>query len=488
MKAILINPPLSRTELKNPVVANLFSNAMPLGLLYIASYCRERGIDVAAIDGPAERLDMEQTMARIRKADPDVVGITTTTPVFHRAIELARAVKKWSPRMPVVVGGPHISAAPIASMQYDCFDVGCAGEGEQAFHELVTALGRGESPESVRGLVLRHPGGGVWFTPPRLSQVDVDTLPFPARDLLNPKLYASLPTDVRYLPKFTQLATRGCPFRCTFCDHAAEGKRYRTPSPRYMVDEMEHLVREFGAREVAFVGTTFTARRSDAEEFCELLMERNLGLLWTCSTRVDMVTEDLLRRLKRAGCCSIRFGVESGNQEILDFIRKGITKDQVRRAIELCNKVDIHTKAFFMIGHPKETLETIRETIDFACSLPLTDVTVQINTPLPNTPQFSHARKYGTLNDVDYSRYSFFDAVFVPHGLTREDLLDAHKEFYRRFYWRPQTLRRQLRKLTHLATIWNYLRCLDLIVYLTLDVFRKKRPEPMQPGSDSSQP
>lgn len=478
MKVLLINPPLSRPEQRNPVVANLFSNAMPLGMLYLASYCMERGIETHAIDGPAERLDLDETMARVRRLSPDVVGITTTTPVFHRALELAEALKKWAPGLPVVVGGPHITAAPVTSILHGCFDAGCVGEGEQTFYELVTALGRGEPMDSVRGLVVRHPDGAVKFTPPRLGQVEVDGLPFPARQLLDPKRYASLPTDVRYLPKFTQLATRGCPFTCTFCDHAAEGKKYRTPSPKYMVDEMEHLVREFGAREIAFVGTTFTARRAQAEEFCDLLLERNLKLTWTCSTRVDMVTEDLLRQMKRAGCWSIRFGVESGNQEILNFIKKGITKEQVERAVRLCDKVGIHTKAFFMIGHPKETKATIQETIDFACSLPLTDVTVQINTPLPNTPQFSQARAHGTIRDIDYSQYSFWDAVFIPHGLTREDLLFYHKEFYRRFFWRPETLRRQLKKVSHVATLMNYLRCLDLILYLTLDVFRRPAPIP----------
>lgn len=477
MKVLLINPPLSREEQKNPVVANLFSNAMPLGMLYLASYCLDKGIEVQCLDGPAERIDLEETMQRVKRYSPDMVGITTTTPVFHRAIEVATEIKKWAPTMPIAVGGPHINAAPVTSMLHECFDYGCAGEGEEAFYELVSALGRGESADTVRGFVVRHKDGGVKFTPPRPSQVDVDTLPFPARHLLNPKLYASLPTDVRYLPKFTQLATRGCPFKCTFCDHAAEGKKYRTPSPRYMVDEMEHLVKEFGAREVAFVGTTFTAKKSEAEEFCETVLERKLKVSWTCSTRVDVVSEDLLRLMKRAGCWSIRFGVESGNQDILNFIKKGITKEQVSRAVHLCEKVGIHTKAFFIIGHPKETKESIEETIDFACSLPLTDVTVQINTPLPNTPQFAQAKNYGTIREIDYSKYSFWDAVFIPHGLTQQDLLFYHKEFYRRFFWRPATLKRQLRKVSHVATLFNYLRCLDLILYLTMDVFKKPVPQ-----------
>ncbi len=473
MKLLLINPPLSRKEQRNPVVANLFSNAMPLGILYIAAFCLERGLEVKVIDSPAERLLLDDVMARVKKYSPDIIGITTTTPVFHRAVEIAETIKKWAPKLPIIVGGPHINAAPVSSMLHECFDIGCIGEGEETFYELAVALDHCQSPDTVRGLILRHPCGGVRFTPPRIPLDDIDVIPFPARHLVNTKLYTSLPTDVQLLPKFTQLATRGCPFRCTFCDHASEGETYRTPSPKYMVDEMELLAKEFGAREIAFVGSTFTAKRSQAEEMCEMILERKLNLKWTCSTRVDVVNEDLLRLMKKAGCWSIRFGVESGNQKILNFIKKGITKEQVTKAINLCDKVGIHTKAFFMVGHPMETRETIEETIDFACSLPLTDITVQINTPLPNTHQYAQARHYGTMPTVDYSNYSFFDAVFVPKGLTREDLLYYHKKFYRSFFWRPVTIKRQLKKLTHINTILNYIRCLDLILYLTADIFKK---------------
>lgn len=472
MKALLINPPLARSELKNPVIANLFSNAMPLGLLYIASYAIARGMEIKVIDGPAERLTLEETMRRVKEFEPDIVGLTTTTPVFHRAIETAEAVRAWSSTMPIIVGGPHITAAPVTSMLHECFDYGCVGEGEETFYELCQALDHGTPVEAVHGLIL-HDKQGVRFTPTRLPLMDLDPLPFPARYLVNTKLYTSLPTDVRYLPKFTQLATRGCPFRCTFCDHAAESEVYRTPSARYMADEMEELAHKYHAREVAFVGSTFTARRSHAEELCQRIIDKNLNLNWTCSTRVDVINEDILRLMKKAGCWSIRFGVESGNQQVLNLIKKGITKEQVSRAINLCDKVGIHTKAFFMVGHPGETLETLQETIDFACSMPLTDVTVQINTPLPNTHQFAQAHKYGTILNKDYTKYSFFDAVFVPNGLTREDLLYYHKKFYRSFYWRPCTILRQLKKVSHWATLMNYLRCLDLIFYLTLDVFKK---------------
>ncbi|MBQ7568627.1 radical SAM protein [bacterium] len=475
MKALLINPPLSRAELRNPVVASLFSNAMPLGILYIASYCISKGIEVKAIDGPAERLTLEKTMEMVKEYSPDVIGLTTTTPVFHRAIETAEAIRKWAPTMPIVVGGPHITAAPVTSMLHDCFDYGCMGEGEHTFYELCQALDHGTPIHEVPGLIL-HDQNGVHFTPSRSPLMDLDTLPFPARYLLNTKLYTSLPTDVQYLPKLTQLATRGCPFHCTFCDHAAETETYRTPSAKYMADELEELAVKYHAREVAFVGSTFTAKRSHAEELCQRIIDKKLNVKWTCSTRVDVINEDILRLMKQAGCWSLRFGIESGNQRILNLIKKGITKEQITKAVNLCDKMGIHTKAFFMVGHPGETIETLQETIDFACSIPLTDVTVQINTPLPNTHQFAQAHRYGKFVGKDYSKYSFFDAVFVPNGLTREDLLYYHKKFYRTFYWRPSVILRQIKKVSHWATLMNYLRCIDLILYLTLDVFKLKQP------------
>lgn len=488
MKILLVNPPLSVEEQRNPVVSNLFANAMPLGILYIASYGIERGLNIQAIDAPAERMTLDDAMAKIKKFAPDVVGITTTTPVFHRAIALARAVKTWGPSVVTVVGGPHINAAPITSMMNKCFDIACLGEGEITFYELVTALARGESPDHIPGLIFRGGSGIIRFTAPRQHLMDLDQLPFPARNLLNPKLYTSLPTDVKYLPKFTVLATRGCPFHCTFCDHAAGGEKYRTPSPKYMVDELEMLEKQYKAREVAFVGSTFTAKAEKAEEMCNLILERGLKLQWTCSTRVDVVSERLLTLMKKAGCWCIRFGVESGSQKILNQIRKGITKEQITKAINLCEKVGICTKAFFIVGHPMETIQTMEETIDFACSLPLTDITVQLNTPLPNTHQYATAHEFGHIPSVDYSKYSFFSPVFIPNGLTAEDLAYYHKEFYRRFFWRPETIKRQIKKVAHWATLMNYFRCLDLIFYLTLDLFKRPSRDPKAAEKVASSP
>jgi len=468
LKVLLINPPLSAEELKNPVIANLFSNAMPLGIAFIAAVLLQEKVEVAIIDGAAQRKTKEEIVRFIEEHDITLAGITSTSVGFHRARELASLIKaRFSDRVITVLGGPHVTALPEYSMGFPEFDLGVVGEGEVTMVELVRAIESGGDLGGVAGIAYRK-DGKVVFTAPRELIADLDVLPFPARHLLDTKLYASLPTDVRFLPKFTQLPTRGCPFHCKFCDSAVVGKRYRTPSPEYMVREMEHLKEDFGAREIAFVGTTFTARRESTERFVDLLMEKKLGLAWTCSTRVDVLDRELLKKMKAAGCWSIRLGVESGNDEVLKFIRKGTSRELVARTVKWCDELGIHTKGFFMIGHLVDTRKTIEETIDFACSLPLTDITVQINTPLPNTQQYEEAEQYGTFRKDDFSRFSFFDVVFVPKGMTEEELLGLHRRFYNRFYWRLPTILRQIKKVANFNTFKNYLRCLDLIFYLTV--------------------
>lgn len=468
MKILLANPALSRAEQKNPVISNLFSNAMPLGICYLAAVLLKEGIETFIIDGAAERINQEDIVDKLVKEKYDVLGISSTTVSFHRAVELAKLVKKkLGGSFPILLGGAHISAVPLQAMSKKEFDVGVYGEGEITIVELLRTLENKGDLSQVKGIYYRD-GEELKFTGIRPLIQDLDTIPFPARHLLNPKLYTSLPTDVRRLPKFSILANRGCPFKCIFCDSAVVGKKYRSASPKYLVDEMEHLAKDYGAREIFFVGTTFTVSREKTEEFLDELESRKLNLLWTCSTRVDVVDEELLRRMKKNGCWSVRFGIESGNEKVLEFIKKGITKEQVDKAIKLCETTGIHTKGFFMVGHLIDTSETIRETIDFAKSLELTDITVQINTPLPNTEQYNCVDDYGVMEKKDYLKYSFFDPVFVPKGMSEKELVQWHNRFYREFYWRPKILLKQLKKIMNPNTFINYIKSLNLIIYLTL--------------------
>jgi len=173
-----------------------------------------------------------------------------------------------------------------------------------------------------------------------------------------------------------------------------------------------------------------------------MLDDEKIFFHWTCLSRINNVDYDFLKYLKCKGCWHISFGIESGDEDILKVIKKNISLIKAKEVIGHCHKIGIKTKGFFMIGHPTETLETIDKTIKFACSIPLDDVVVTINTPIPGSPQYSEISKYGTLDETDWSQFNYWRPVFVPHGLTRDILLAKHKELYRRFYVRPKQILR----------------------------------------------
>lgn len=466
MKVVLINPPLPVESLKNPVVTNLFYNAMPLGICYLASIMRKNNIGVNILDAAAERHTLEYCSEWIKKEKPDLLGITSTTNNFYQALALAKESKKIKPDMPVIIGGSHVTALPKHALSFEEFDVGVIGEGEVTFLELVNTMAAKGNLSGVNGIIYRE-GSELKITPPREYIKDLDTIPFPARDLLKPHLYSSLPTDVLRLPKLTMVPTRGCPFHCIFCTSATTGKNYRIFSPEYLFAEIEHLYKDFGAREIAFATTTFTANHKQSEELMELLIKRKLDLVWTNSTRVDTVDKDLLVKMKKAGCWAVRLGIESGNDEVLKFIKKGITKERVRQVAKWCEEIGIHTKTFFMIGHLTDTEETVRDSIEFALSLPIGDVTVQFNTPLPGTAQYEMAKDYGYLKD-DFTAYNYWLPAFIPKGLTEEKMIKLHREFYKRFYLRPSLWKRHIKKLIHPRTIINYLKTMNLFFYLAM--------------------
>lgn len=464
MKVVLINPPLPEESLKNPVVVNLFSNAMPLGICYLAAVLKKEGIDVNILDAAAERLNIEKCGEWIIKEKPDILGITSTTNNFFQAIALAKKSKELRPDMPVVLGGVHVTAVPEDALSNEEFDYGVIGEAEITFPALLKAVASNVDTSGIEGIAYRD-GDKIKLTPPRKYIEDLDTLPFPSRDLLKARLYSSLPTDVLRLPKLTMVPTRGCPFNCIFCTSCVTGKNFRIFSPGYIADEMEHLYRDFGAREIAFTTTTFTVNRKKSHEFLDDLIRRKMDLVWTVSTRVDTVDRELLAKMKKAGCWCVRIGIESGNEDVLKFIRKGITLEQVKKVTKWCDELGIHVKTFFIIGHLPDTEDSIRDSIDFALSLPIGDVTVQFNTPLPGTAQYSMASDYGILKN-NIASHNYWEPAFIPKGLSEEKLISLHKEFYKKFYMRPVLWKRHLKKLAHPRTILNYIKTLDLLYYL----------------------
>lgn len=482
-RVMLINPPVTERQRRGPigpVIRNLYFNSPPLGLAYLAAVLEREGIPVGLMDAAVEGFSMAETVERVRAFAPDVVGVTSTTNFFGNALELAGMLKAALPALPVIIGGPHATRnAEAILVEHACFDAVCVGEGERTILELVNALGGGMSMTDVNGIAFKA-DGKPRLTSPREFIENLDEVPMPARHLLPLAKYIPQPNDGPYVPKFAMITSRGCPYECIFCDHGIFGVSYRSFSAKRIVDEVEQLVTRFGARDIAFVDSLFMPTVKRVRDVVAEIRRRNLRVHWTCTIRANVATRDILEEMKQAGCWRVRIGVESGNEEVLRFIRKRVTKDQVRRVVREAHEVGLHPKAFFMIGHPTDTEATIRESIAFANELPLTDITVQINTPMPGALQSTFIRDYGTIVTEDLERYSFWEPVFVPHGLTSRLMTDLYREFYRSFYLRPVIWLRHLRMFRTWNDFARYARALRLLFSMFI---RRQPAKEKEPGT-----
>ncbi len=473
MRITLINPPLDSVLANghvSPVTAYLFYNSAPLGILYIAAVLEQCGHKVFVLDAAAERLDVAGTVRAVEATRPDVIGIGSTTVVFETTKMLGAALKGAMPKIPVVLGGYHVTLLPDEAMRETCFDVGVLSEGEHTMAELVQVYAGNKALDDVMGVCYRKPDGTLHFTPSRPRFKDLDKLPFPARHLLPKDLYRPIPIDEHASPKFAMMTSRGCPHACAFCQKSKSG--YRSHSPEYIADEVEHLARDFGARDIAFVDSLFCASKKRVMGIMDEFIRRDIAskVSWTCSSRVEVVDKELLQRMKDAGCWRTRFGIESGSDRVLDFISKGITKEKIRAAVTAAHEVGLRPKAFFIVGHMPDTKETIRETIEFAKTIPLHDVTVQINTLLPKTPQMEiwerEGSKWGRLINESTDEKSFWEPTFVPWGLEPEDIVEFHRQFYREFYFRPITIARHLETIKSWRDVYKYASASNLFSFL----------------------
>jgi anaerobic magnesium-protoporphyrin IX monomethyl ester cyclase len=480
MRVMLINPPIDSVIEEgnaNPVTSFLFYNSAPLGILYIAAVLERAGHEVAVIDAAAEQLNVGRTVQRVEDFKPDLIGIGSFTVTFATTIKLGARLKEAMPSVPIVLGSYHVTLVPEEAMAHTQFDVGVLGEGEYTMLELCDVVAGRKALDDVPGIVYRDGDGGFVYTAKRKKVRNLDELPFPARHLVPANIYRPIPVDEHAFPKFAMITSRGCPHACAFCQKSRSG--YRSHSPEYVVDEIEHLVRDFGVRDIAFVDSLFCANKKRVMAICDEMIRRGVHekVSWTCSSRVEVVDEPMLARMKEAGCWRTRFGIESGSDRVLDFISKGITKEKIRRAITAADKVGLRPKAFFMVGHMPDTRESILETIEFAKSLPLHDVTVQINTLLPETPQMDiwkrEGEKWGRVVNKTDNEKSFWEPTFVPWGLEPEDLIELHRRFYREFYFRPVTIARHMEEVKSWRDVLKYVQAGSLFSFL---FFNQNKP------------
>lgn len=425
---ILINPPLD-TKYPQP----------PLGLASLAAVLERNGNNVEILDANALQLPEKDV---VKKAGgEDVIGITAMTPTINSAIRIARGIKQNNPDSAIILGGPHATILPEDILNnVPEIDIIVRGEGEETIVELCTALENNNSIENICGISYRN-DSTIENTPSRAPIMDLDSLPFLAYHLLPLGMYKLHPPHGREYPFMAMLTSRGCPFKCIFCSKSVFGSTFRGQSPERIVDEIVYLKERFGIKEIAFYDDVLTLKQKRVMQLVKEFEGRNLDIPWTCEARVNLVTEELLSAMKKAGCYMIAYGIESGNQMILNNLRKNITIEQIRSAIAATHKAGIQSVGYFMFGSPGETPETIRQTIDFARRLEPDFAQFSVTMPFPGTDLYELYLNSGNKNtkwdDFIYASLKSSSApVFETESLSKEDLREWNAKAYKEFYFR----------------------------------------------------
>ena len=364
----------------------------PLGLGYIAAYLKQNGVSVEIVD--CTFLTQKQALKKIVESQPKIIGIQSMYSMKEKSLELAKLLRNNCELL--VAGGALPTLNPDQFL--DAFHVVVVGEGEATMLELVNKFLNHENLSTIKGIAYRENGSTV-KTASRDLQENLDQLPPPSR-----KLFDNSPYMAYYNNKFgyktTPLMTsRGCPFNCDFCSKPVFGDSVRMRSAEYIVGEIQEVIR-LGYDRLWIADDCFTLNRQRLIEICDGIIEGNLRIDWECLSRVDTLDLEILTKMKHAGCVRIFFGIESGNDEILNIMNKKITTKQASDAVKLCRDVGVKTGAFFILGYPGENSATILETVKFASSLPLDYLSFTLPYPIPGTPLFE--RLNGSFLSTDW--------------------------------------------------------------------------------------
>ncbi|MBN1591624.1 MAG: radical SAM protein [Candidatus Coatesbacteria bacterium] len=457
----------------------------PLGMASLAAYLLGHGVSAAIVDALALELTPDAVLDRIAQIKPKVIGLTSITSLFGPNKRLAGQIRARFPEVLIVLGGHHASTFKDTLLsEAEEFDIVVYPEGEIPLLNLVEAFSAADwdkgtfladaaTLSKIPGIVYRDHSGKPVVTerPPLIT--DLDTLPFPARQLLPMERYIPLPHQHSRLPAIHVMGSRGCPYRCAYCNNTAVmGTKLRLRSPENIIQEINELRRDYGAREIFFWDDTITADKKWLNRLCDILINEKMDITWSAATRVDIVNPEMLKMMKRSGCWRLFYGVESGVQELLDLLNKRTTLDQVRNAITWTNEAGIETTASFMIALPGETPEMAKETIKFALSLKPTYADFHVTTPFPGTRIYEEAGKYGRLN-MDFSRYDCYEPVFVPFGYKDEEEIRKMLSLGKRsFYFRPSYA---LKKLFQIRSLGDINRIYRGLVTLLAFLKRSKR-------------
>ena len=407
MKILLINPPVR--EWAKP-------NCFPSGLGYLASELLNAGYEVEVLDINGLRYSKPEVEAIIEASSADIFGVGGLITVYKYIKWLIQEIKRYHPDKKVIAGGSAASSIPRTFLENTQADIAVIGEGEKTIVELVQALEEKVDLRGLPGIWHKNSDGAILSNSMRPAIKNLDTISFPAWDLFPMDIYLQNPVGSPNIAKwengmsgmetpFTMnvLPSRGCPYKCIYCYHDFMGAKYRHRSGQNILDEITYIVERYGVSYIHFTDDDFVINRKHVMNFCELLIESGLNIQWGSSGRVNLMTEELLAKMAEAGCIWIGYGIESGSQKMLDTMKKQVTVEQARRAIQLTQKYIRSVDCSFMIGTPGETRKTIMETIEFCKELNLAPEVIFFATPYPGTELYRLARRNNMIgNEEDF--------------------------------------------------------------------------------------
>ncbi|MEM2345497.1 MAG: radical SAM protein, partial [Archaeoglobaceae archaeon] len=386
------------------------------------------------------KLSFDELVKKIKNSI--IVGITSTTPTFVSALNYAKKIKEVFPDVFVILGGVHISFEPEKAVSNDFVDAVCIGEGEETIVEVAERVEAGKTLEGVKGIYYKEEGK-LRKNEPRNFIENLDSLPFPAFDLMPLEKYSVLGQKIKHFPMIT---SRGCPFACRYCSSSLfMGHRFRARSAKNVVDEIEWLMDEFKAKHIAFSDDTFTLNKKRVVEICEEIKRRKLEITWSCSSRIDTVTDELLKLMKSVGCVAIYYGIESASKRILEYYRKRISIERAKEVVRTTRKIGISTICSFIIGAPIETREEMKKTLEFAIKLDPDYAQFTILTPYPGTEIYEEAKRKNLLLSENYEDYTAAKPV-IKTQVSPKELAAILKSCYLKFYLRPRFILRELWK------------------------------------------
>ena len=412
----------------------------PIGLAFLTACLKERGHEVTLLDMQGLVMDSEELVKRIAANVPDLIGITAMTPTVPEALRVAELARLVAPQAKVVLGGVHPTLDPAGVLANENVDYVIRGEGEHALAELAAALESGRSPEQIAGV--SYKAGGELVIKGKAPLIsDLDSLPIPDYEAFPTERYIEHNRYLRSIRGISMIVSRGCPFQCTFCAvHQTMGRNWRIKSPQRVVNELVTLQKRHQLEGVWFKDSIFNLDRHWVREFCRLMIEQKVEIAWQALTRVDLIDEEELQLMKRAGLTQLDLGIETGSPRSLKRLKKGITVEKIKEKVSLAKKY-VKVFGFFMIGIPGEDEIDVNQTFELAKDFDLDRWTWSIYSPLPGSALYEELIAEGKIEPyrLDYHQVHFTEAYAGICDILPARLKELYREINEYFYQRHAT-------------------------------------------------